>query len=69
MKNKLLCVGRYQTNHGGWLRICNLYQPAKKDGTPDNRFVPRASRRWLHKHLNGHRRYYKDNVLKAESYN
>ncbi len=68
MKNKVLCVGSYEYNIDGWLCVRNLYQPAKKDGTPNNRFAARPSRRALHKHPNGHVRYYKDNVLKAERY-
>ena len=54
--------------YNGWTAVFNQYVPRKADGTRDGRHLPRASTRVLHVHADGHRRYYKNNVLQAERY-
>ncbi|MEL0090467.1 MAG: hypothetical protein VW714_08305 [Rhodospirillales bacterium] len=49
-----------------WRWRWGLFVPAKKDGTPDNRFTPRASKQHLLERGDNVARLYDGNVLQLE---
>jgi len=54
------------SNGKKWRWRWGLFVPAKKDGTPDNRFTPRASKQHLLERQDNIARLYDSNVLQLE---